>query len=198
MHDSPRRLLLRVAVKLLFLIGIGISIYILFASTGEQSPIKPTLPAPLRIPLAQMNGNTFQRLPWQGGNLLLLRRTPGELAQLGSHDEQLLNPDSVHAHQPPALPSPARSLYPELFIAFDRGTDLGCPLQWIAAGAADGAPIQPWPGGFRDSCAGSWYDAAGRVFKGQAAKRNLEIPAYRIDGELLEIGTRGDNPAPAN
>ncbi len=199
MHDTPKRLFLRLAVKLLFLIGIAVSLYILFASTGGQTPSTATLPQPLRLSLTPTQDNPVRHIPWQGGNLLLLQRTPTELAQLGQYDQLLLDPGSLHARQPATLSSPGRSLHPEFFLAFDRGTDLGCPLQWVAAGAAGKTPpIQPWPGGFRDSCGGSWYDAAGRVFRGQSASRNLDIPDYRLEGDLLEIGSRGDNPAPAN
>jgi ubiquinol-cytochrome c reductase iron-sulfur subunit len=196
MHDTPRRLFLRLAVKLLFLLGISAFIYILFASSGEQTRTEQPHPPTLRLPITQ--SGQFQRIPWPGGNLLLLQRSETELAQLNRHNDRLLDPDSISARQPANLPSPGRSLRPELFIAFDRGTDLGCPLQWVAAGTPPAAPLQPWPGGFRDTCSDSWYDAAGRVFKGQGATRNLDIPDYRLDGELLEIGTSGDNPVPAN
>ncbi len=196
MHDTPKRLFLRLAVKLLFLIAFAITIYVLFTATEKQAETEPARLTTLRLPLTQVG--QFQRIPWQGGNLLLLRRSEVELIQLVRHNDQLLDPDSVEARQPAHLPSPGRSLRPELFVAFDRGTDLGCPLQWVAAGNAPAAPLKPWPGGFRDSCGGSWYDAAGRVFKGQGATRNLDIPTYKLDGELLEVGASGDNPVPAN
>lgn len=196
MHDTPRRLFLRLAVKFLFLLAIIAFLYILFASSDEPTRTESTHPPTLRLPITQ--SAQFQRIPWQGGNLLLLRRSEAELAQLTRHDNQLLDPDSISSRQPANLHSPGRSVRPELFVAFDRGTDLGCPLQWVAAGNAPAAPLKPWPGGFRDSCGGSWYDAAGRVFKGQSATRNLDIPAYKLVGELLEVGASGDNPAPAN
>jgi ubiquinol-cytochrome c reductase iron-sulfur subunit len=195
-YDTPRRLFLRLAVKLLFLLGVLAFIYILFAATGEETGTTASRKTPLQVTIPQ--SGQFQRIPWQGGNILLLRRNKELLTQLNRHNAQLLDPDSIAAHQPANLPSPGRSLRPELFVAFDRGTDLGCPLQWIAPDNPRKAPLQPWPGGFRDTCGGSWYDAAGRVFKGQNATRNLDIPDYRLDGVLLEIGTNGDNPVPAN
>jgi ubiquinol-cytochrome c reductase iron-sulfur subunit len=195
-QDNPRRLFLRLAVKLLFLLGIVVFLYILFASTGKKTVTEPTLSTMLRLPIPQ--SGQFQRIPWQGGNLLLLHRSETDLMLLARHNDRLLDPDSASARQPANLPSAYRSLRPELFIAFDRGTDLGCPLQWIASGNPQNAPLKPWPGGFRDTCGGSWYDTAGRVFRGQSAARNLDIPNYRLDGELLEIGANGDNPAPTN
>lgn len=161
MQDTPRRLFLRVGVKLLSLVAVGIVAYVLIVPVVEQTSRLKALPAPLRLPLTELEPTEFQRLPWQGGNLILVHRNAGEI-----------------------------------YIAFDRGTGLGCPLQWFppSSSLAD-APLQPWPGGLRDSCDGSWYDASGKVFEGQAATGDLQSPPYRITGELLEIGASSDNPA---
>jgi hypothetical protein len=167
-----RRLLLRIGVKLMFLIAIVFSIYVLFASIDERDQSPGERSQLLRIRLSDLATNEFQRIPWQSGNLILLRGNaefPGKLA----------DPRYI-------------------FIAFDRGSGLGCPLQWVPpATSAENAPLRPWPGGLRDSCDGTWYDTAGRVFSGQAVTDNLESPAYRLVGELLEIGTNSDNPLPA-
>lgn len=198
MLESPTRLLLRVSVKLLFLFGLGITLYALFSSLTTDSGETPTMAPPLLFPLESLPENQALRLFWAGGNLILVRRSDATLATLETARDELLDPFSEYARQPQGLPALTRSVRPELFVAFDRGTDLGCPLAWVPAGNPD-APLQPWPGGFRDSCRGSWYDAAGRVFKGQQAGRNLDIPPYRYRGEdLLEIGLSGDNAAPAN
>lgn len=184
MPESPRRLFLRVGVKLMFLLAITTSGYVLLFSGEPQETVQPTQPPSLHINLADIPPDTVQRMLWQGGNLLLLRRSKTLLAALQNHRQQLLFPQ----------PLPASA---EIYVAFDRGSGLGCPLQWITpAAGVDGAPLKPWPGGLRDSCDGSWYDAAGRVFRGQSATRDLTSPAYRLTGELLEIGTSGDNPGP--
>ncbi len=161
MQDNPRRLLLRVGVKLMFLAAIGSITYVLLVSVLAPTSRAQARPEPLHLRLAELSPAEFQRLPWQGGNLILLHRSASEI-----------------------------------YIAFDRGTGLGCPLQWFPPSTTlPDTPLQPWPGGLRDSCDGSWYDMMGKVFKGQAATGNLESPAYRITGELLEIGTNSDNPA---
>lgn len=171
MQDNPRRLLLRLGVKLMFLIAVVFSAYILIAPIEERKPQQAKQTPPLRIHLNEL-ASDFQRIPWQGGNLILLRgngATPGRLS----------DPHYI-------------------YVAFDRGGGLGCPLQWLPpAASVENAPLRPWPGGLRDSCDGTWYDTAGRVFSGQAITRNLESPAYRLVGELLEIGGYGDNPVPA-
>jgi ubiquinol-cytochrome c reductase iron-sulfur subunit len=40
-----------------------------------------------------------------------------------------------------------------------------------------------WPGGFFCPCHQSKFDMAGRVFKGMPAPKNLDITAYRFDGD---------------
>jgi len=186
MADNPRRLLLRVGVKLMFLTALAFSAYVLLSSTGDPAPQRTT--PPIRIDLTANTNLPFQRIPWAGGNLILLRRSPAVMAELGRHDARLLEP-ITHT-------TPEQSPHQEFFLAYDRGGELGCPLQWLAPGSVPEAPLRPWPGGFRDTCGGSWYDAAGRVFRGQAARRNLAIPDYRISAGLLEVGTSGDNAAP--
>ncbi|HEY9148707.1 MAG TPA: ubiquinol-cytochrome C reductase, iron-sulfur subunit [Gammaproteobacteria bacterium] len=193
MNDTTRRLLLRVVVKLMLLAGIAATGYILFASLDEE-PQQAHTPAPLQLPLPPVQHPTVTRHPWAGGNLLLLQY-PADAPVAYPPEARLFDPGSTQARQPAALALPQRSLQRGVFLAYDRGTDMGCPLEWVAAGTRQG-PIQPWPGGFRDTCRGSWYDAAGRVLRGQEAGRNLDIPPYRmLAPDLLEVGINGDNPA---
>lgn len=196
MNDTPKRLLLRLSLKVLLLIGVAGATFALISSVIDHNS-EQEAPAPLRLKLSEAK-QPFSRIHWAGGNLLLLKRNVQMLDSLPRLDSVLLDPLSQTAHQPRGLPNPNRSLQPDYFIAYDRGTDMGCPLSWVAAGDS-AAPHQPWPGGFRDTCRGSWYDAAGRVFKGQQAERNLDIPLYRqIGPDLLEVGGNGDNPASMN
>lgn len=195
MNEPSKRLFLRVSVKLMLLVGIGITAYALLSSVAQQPDAPDDAPQPLRIPLNAESSTVMNRIAWEGGNLVMVRRSPAQLSALSQHQSALLDPDSRDARQPEGLPASSRSFAPSVFIAYDRGTDMGCPLNWVGPGDHS-APHQPWPGGFRDTCRGSWYDAAGRVFRGQQASRNLDIPPYRVIGpDLLEIGGNGDNPA---
>lgn len=194
MTDTPKRLLLRLGLKLMTLCSAVAVGYVLFASIGDDD--EPAPPAPLRLQLDLADATPLRRIPWSGGNLILLQRSEAILAGLAAVEPHLLDPHSRHAREPAGLPSPTRSFHPSLFVAYDRSTDLACPLQWVAPGDAS-APLQPWPGGLRDSCGGSWYDASGRVLRGQSAKRNLDIPPYTFsEPDLLRIGISGDNSAP--
>ena len=198
MTDTPVRLLLRVSVKLFASLALVAVLYTLFSSLSNDISEQPKAAAPLIHSLEEFTETKPYRIAWEMGNLILVRRNEGTIASLQSESEALLDPHSEHARQPENLSPLIRSIRPDLFVAFDRGTDIGCPLKWVAPGNRE-APLQPWAGGFRDSCRGSWYDAAGRVLKGQQAGRNLDIPPYRIlEEDLLEIGPYGDNPTPAN
>lgn len=194
MPDNPRRLLLRLSVKFLFLAAAILSGYVLFSST--EKPQKHAEPVNLlQVELAPVERTTVTRRQWAGGNLILLQRPHPTPAVKEALEAKLLDPLSQSARQPTGLSKRGRSRQSGLFLAYDRGTDMGCPLEWVPGGNRQ-APHQPWPGGFRDSCRGSWYDAAGRVFKGQEAQRNLDIPPYRlVKPDLLEVGINGDNPA---
>ncbi|MGM0594831.1 MAG: hypothetical protein ACQETD_09865 [Pseudomonadota bacterium] len=192
MHDTPKRLALRATLKLMALIALLTTGYILIAAIGSDEPERRG-PAPLRIPLEQQ-AQTLQRIPWEGGNLLLLRRDAQTLKQLQTLSEHLLNPLSQRAKEPGGLSPSTRSRQPEWFLAYDRGPGTGCPLRWVPAGTTT-APIQPWPGGLRDACRPTWYDAAGRVLRGADAVRNLDIPPYHQPAaDLLKVGENGDNP----
>ena len=179
--------------------AFGASLYVLLAGIDNGSEHdNRTSPSPIRIDLSQLPASNPQRITWSGGGLILIRRDKAQLESLTGREGRLEDPQSLRAQQPDALPSPARSLRPDIFLAYDRGTDMGCPLNWMPPGHRD-APLQPWPGGFRDNCRGSWYDAAGRVLRDQEAKRNLDIPPHRYSAEnLLEVGGSGDNAAPVN
>ena len=86
----------------------------------------------------------------------------------------------------------------QLYLFYDRGGNLNCPLSWQPPKSSQ-APHQPWPGGFRDQCSGVWYRYDGQVLPGQRTEQNLQAPPYRlINRHLLEIGVNGDNAAPAN
>ncbi len=84
-----------------------------------------------------------------------------------------------------------------VYLFYDRGGSLGCPLVWQPAGTTQ-APTQPWRGGFRDQCNATWYHYNGEVVAGQGINLGLSSPPHRLrNGNLLEIGVNGDNAAPA-
>lgn len=186
--------MLKLGVKLFSLLSVVLVAFVLFSSIEDKSSADKPRPESLKIPIAPVDNLRISHQPWAGGNLILLRY-PLPQRPAAPPSAALIDPQSNNARQPKGLSGDNRSLKEGLFLAYDRGTGMGCPLIWIPPGQSD-TPTHPWPGGFRDSCDGSWYDASGRVFKGQQAQRNLDIPPYRlIAPDLLEVGINGDNPA---
>lgn len=70
--DTPQRLLLRVALKLLSLTALLFLLYALFNSVGEERKPAPSVQT-LHIDLATLKRGTPQRIEWAGGPLQLLR-----------------------------------------------------------------------------------------------------------------------------
>ncbi|MFA7096342.1 MAG: hypothetical protein WC383_07615 [Gammaproteobacteria bacterium] len=177
--EAPRRVWLRVPVKLMALAGLAVVGLVLLSSlfSTEAERIEP-----LALDLRSLAPGEIRFDHWNRRRVLVLHRTPDMLRTVQNGDG-LLDPESKRSRQPDAARNPHRSLRPEYFVAIAHGTDLGCELEFVPQGDPHGG----WPGGFRDRCRGSRYDFAGRVYEGQEAYRNLEIPPHRYlpDGRLL-------------
>ena len=173
------RLRLRVALKLLALMGIaafiGLLLSGLFSRPGEYIAL------PLQVDLLTIDAGTALALSWNGRRVLVLRRDAQMLASL-PEPSALYDPDSRFDRLPPGMDPNHRSFEPEWFVVYAESTDLGCPVDLVSVDSA-----QTWPGGFQDRCRQGRYDFAGRVFRAQPAARNLEIPKYRIEGQTLTL-----------
>jgi ubiquinol-cytochrome c reductase iron-sulfur subunit len=183
MDSEQKRLYLRVTVKLMFLtllLGLGYTFV-------RSLPSSPEVGSTLSYDLSDLQPGVVERLVWDNKRVLLFRRKMAA----GDKREQLApflaDPQSRHSSQPPAAENPYRSPDPRYFVALDYGTDLNCQLDYVD-GSTAGPQGMLWQGGLRDRCRGSWYDDAGRVYQGQQALRNLNVPAYRIEGDSLILG----------
>jgi ubiquinol-cytochrome c reductase iron-sulfur subunit len=180
--SDARRLYLRVTLKFM---GAGLLLFVLyvmvsglFGDPGGDSVL------PMHIDLAGLPAGSLHRLEWRGRELMVLRRSPAMDAADAAHEHLLYDPASRWSVQPRDARNPGRTLVPGYFIAYAHGTDLSCPLDLVSP---DEAAVEGWGGGFVDRCRGSRYDFAGRVHDGQPARRNLEVPAYRIDGTRIVL-----------
>lgn len=77
MPDSPRRLILRLTLKLLSLIALLFTVYILFSGDDNEVASLPVI-APLLVELNSLQPAQAQRLEWTGGTLQLLRMADNE------------------------------------------------------------------------------------------------------------------------
>ena len=194
MNDNPRRLLLRVATKLMAMAALlffaSILLFNLRCSGNLERPLS-TQTERIQVSSSQ----ALQRIHWSEGNVLVLYRDTDQLAQLEAANPRLRDPDSQSVQQPADLARHRAKLASHL-VLFDRGGEMACPLEWMPPGHRQ-PPYQPWPGGFREICQNTWYDAAGRAYNGSGSARNIPIPAHHWQGQdLLILGHDGDNHTP--
>lgn len=179
--ESSRRLVLRVATKVLGAIALLAFVYVLLSSAlrGNSQPASEQF----TVDLANLAPGKVLSLQWNGRAVLVLHRDEAMIEALGASASGLADPDSERSGQPEEARNRFRSLRPEYLVVIGHGTDLGCPVQWAGPEAA-GAP-EPWHGGFRDRCRGSWYDLAGRVYADQPATDNLPVPEHHFSSDAL-------------
>ena len=189
--ERARRLLrLRVLLKTMLAGAACVVAFVCFSAFLSDDGTEDTLPG-WRVAVGDMLPGETRMLTWDGRAVVVHRRTPEQIRLLEDADDtlrtRLRDPDSTRSEQPDTMRDALRSKDPEWFVAIGLGTDYGCPVAWLApeptlfAGA-------PWPGGFVDSCRGSRYDLAGRVYAGQYADRNLVVPPHSVDDGVLLLG----------
>ncbi len=172
-------------LKVMALGALAIVILVLYQSLPRKSA---NLPQPTtRFDPSELATGNEAYVSWAGRPVLIVRRSDGEVGALPQLDPALLDPASTESEQPEGARNRHRSLEPGLFVALARGSGAGCPLVRLNQRAS--VDVQPWVGGYRDSCDGSLFDPAGRVYRRQAARRNLIVPPYHIDsGGQIVIG----------
>ncbi|MFM7295068.1 MAG: ubiquinol-cytochrome c reductase iron-sulfur subunit [Burkholderiales bacterium] len=138
--------------------------------------------APVEYAIDKIEPGQLVTVEYRGAPHWIIRRTPEMIAQLAKNDALLADPASDGSKQPAAAKNPNRSIKPEIFVVKGVCTHLGCsPTYRKELAPADlGAD---WPGGFFCPCHQSKFDMAGRVFKGMPAPKNLDITAYRFEGD---------------
>jgi ubiquinol-cytochrome c reductase iron-sulfur subunit len=143
--------------------------------------------APSEIDITRIAPGALATVEWRGKPVWVLHRTSAMIANLGKHDDMLLDPGSETDQQPRYAKNAGRSRRPDFLVVTAICTHLGCiPVYRPEPGAADLPP--GWPGGFYCPCHGSTYDLAGRVFKNVPAPLNLEVPPHAYHGDKLVIG----------
>lgn len=151
--------------------------------------------APAELDVSTVAPGNLVTVEFRGKPVWVLHRTPAQLASLGGHDGDLVDPASREAAQPAYAANATRSLRPEFLVLTAICTHLGCiPSYRPEPGAADLG--EDWPGGFYCPCHGSRFDLAGRVFRNVPAPRNMEVPPYSFTGNQLVIGVDPTDKAP--
>lgn len=181
---NPRRLYLKVALKFLLLLGLGLAAIPFVASLRHNNNSAET-PNPwyVEVNLAQLAPGQRQSVAWPGGEVWIYARTAAEIDALRTADTATLHdPDSVNSQQPAAARNAYRSIRPEYFVVLPRETKRGCQVQQIQ--------LREGVSGYSEACYAARFDNAGRIFTdtGQAEQQNLPIPPYEfISADRLRL-----------
>jgi ubiquinol-cytochrome c reductase iron-sulfur subunit len=175
-----RRLRLRVTLKLMILAAVTVFLFLLITALFSRPGGNIVLP--LDVDLRNIAAGSSERVQWNGRRVLILHRDRPMLDSLAGADE-LYDPASRFDRRPRGLSVDHRGFLPEWLVVYAESTDLGCDLDLVPPDEAE-----DWAGGLVDRCRGGRYDFAGRVYRGQPAMRNLEVPQYRLEGSRLTLG----------
>lgn len=185
--DKSKRQFLTSALTVVGAVGTG---YLAVPFLAQMQPSVKAMAAgaPVEVDISKMEDGQLIRVAWRGKPVWILKRTPDVLATLKTLENELRDPLSEESIQPDFSKNIYRSLKPEIFVAIGICTHLGCsPTFRPEIAPADLG--DKWKGGFFCPCHGSWFDLAGRVYRGVPAPTNLEIPPYRyVTENQLIIG----------
>ncbi|MCQ8118914.1 ubiquinol-cytochrome c reductase iron-sulfur subunit [Methylomonas rosea] len=193
--DHSKRQFLTSALSVVGAVGAGY-LAVPFLSQMQPSAKAMAAGAPVDVDISKMEPGQLIRVAWRGKPVWVLNRTPEVISTLATLDSKLADPVSNESLQPENSKNPLRSIKPEIFVAVGLCTHLGCsPTFRPEIAPNDLGP--DWKGGFFCPCHGSWFDLAGRVYRGVPAPTNLEIPPYRYETDnLIVVGEESEaNPA---
>ena len=159
----------------------GLATAVPFVSTFQPSEKAKAAGAAVEVDISALKPGEKMTAEWRGKPVWIVRRTPEQLADLPTIDDQLADPNSARKPDeftPVYARNGVRSIKPEIFVAVGICTHLGCsPSDKFTPGAQPSLPAD-WKGGFLCPCHGSTFDLAGRVFKNKPAPDNLEVPPH--------------------
>ena len=183
--DQSKRQFLTSALTVVGAVGTG---YLAVPFLAQMQPSAKAMAAgaPVEIDISKMEPGQLIRVAWRGKPVWILNRPPQILETLKTLDNELRDPLSHESIQPESSKNQLRSIKPEIFVAVGLCTHLGCSPTFRPEIAPHDLGDK-WKGGFFCPCHGSWFDLAGRVYRGVPAPTNLEIPPYRFitDTQLI-------------
>lgn len=126
----------------------------------------------LDVDVSALEAGEVKTVRWLGRNVLVIRRSKAageESQELSLQDMELQDPDSENSAQPAFATNTIRARRADHLVVYSNCTHLGCEVEVLTEDGFEG---------FSCPCHRSRFDTSGRVEKGSAAKRNLEVPDY--------------------
>lgn len=182
MTESSLRVRLRVALKGMFLVAVLAIVYV-FGSAFFSAEKRESSPDAMSVGVSQLQPGDSLKVNWDGRPIIIHRRTQAEMDWLAVPQGGLADAASTRSVQPSWAQNTYRSKTPEWFVALAVREDKACTI--------DVDKTRP-EGGFISPCDGLKFDAAGRIFAGQldGAIKNLRVPAYDVDDDLVLLGAQ--------
>ncbi|BAU58530.1 ubiquinol-cytochrome c reductase iron-sulfur subunit [Halorhodospira halochloris] len=173
-----------------------------FATVPFLGFLKPNVEAqavgaPIEVDVSKLADGQRLEFEWKGSPVWVISRTQEHLDNLEDEDilrGRLRDPDSEAEQQPEYARNLYRSVSPEVLVVSPVCTHLGCIVVYHPE--VEAKPFDDdWRGGFFCACHGAMYDMSGRVYSGNPAPKNLEIPPHRFtDDDKLVIGEDPEDP----
>jgi ubiquinol-cytochrome c reductase iron-sulfur subunit len=170
----------------------AVGVAVPFLGSWQPSAKAKAAGAPVKYDMSKLKLGEMVTVEWRGKPVYIVYRTEQQLAMIPQLDGKLKDPTSTTSNQPSYVQGELRSseAKPAYGIFVGLCTHLGCAPKFRpeVAPADLGAD---WQGGFFCPCHGSKFDLAGRVYKGVPASENLEIPPFKMEGDIIIIGEDG-------
>lgn len=184
---DPNRRRFLVATSVVGAVGAGVAAWPFLASM-QPSAKAQAAGAPVEADISKLEPGGKLTVEWRGQPVWIVRRTEQNLKDLVALNDTVSDPDSKVEQQPKYATNQYRSRKPEYLVTVGICTHLGCsPTFRPEMAPADLGP--DWRGGFFCPCHGSFFDLAGRVYKGVPAPTNLVVPPHRyLSDTLILIG----------
>ncbi|MBB5322644.1 ubiquinol-cytochrome c reductase iron-sulfur subunit [Marinobacter oulmenensis] len=169
--------------------GVGVvGAAVPFVGSWNPSAKAEAAGAPVTVNVDKIEPGQQVTIEWRGKPVWIIRRTDTMLENIEKLNDVVKDPQSEEPQQPSYIDGPLRAIRPEFGIYVGLCTHLGC----VPSYRPEVAPAdlgENWLGGLFCPCHGSRYDLAGRVYQGQPAPLNLEVPPYRFDDDsTLTVG----------
>jgi ubiquinol-cytochrome c reductase iron-sulfur subunit len=155
--------------------GVG-AVAIVLPLVNQMNPSADVLAqASTEVDVSAIKPGMAIKTMWRKQPVFIRNLTPQEIATLKAVPMgELRDPQSLADRTKPGKEN--------WLVTMGVCTHLGC----VPLGASSGEDRGPF-GGYFCPCHGSAYDAAARIRKGPAPK-NLEVPDYKIEGNIVTIG----------
>jgi Rieske Fe-S protein len=107
-------------------------------------------------------------------SVVIIHRSDKMIGTLKRSGLEYQDSESNASRQPEYAKNELRSRYPEYYVSYAMGTDLGCPLRAVEKQ-------------LHETCSNARYDFAGRALEGNNQYPNLPIPDYNFSDDFKTL-----------